>query len=75
MVVLLLLLLLRLEQLLCYLRGLPQYCYGGRHNCPEAGVYTIWYFGGAQLYPPLPEDLGITLFFLSASAAAFISLS
>jgi hypothetical protein len=41
------------------------------------GVYTIQYFGGAPLEPQLADDLGIILFlfFSSASAMAFISLS
>jgi hypothetical protein len=37
----------------------------------------MWYLGGALLEPPLAEDASIILFlfFSSASAMAFISLS
>jgi hypothetical protein len=43
----------------------------------QLGVYTMQYFGGAPLEPQLAEDTGIILFlfFSSASAMTFISLS
>jgi hypothetical protein len=57
---------------------IAQFCYYcGRCSGPPGGVYTMRYLGGAPLEPPLAEDARIILFlfFSSASAMAFISLS